>query len=200
MKTVKRVLWIVIALGIFLAAYYKFWFLRQPQRNIPKNNSVFVANATTNQTHISSNNVIRVPGVPQSLYVSDVTAITQILDFGSNAILESNRSSATDITTKYVLDTGQRKSFYDHSSIKLKASVSPPTGNVVVFYNRFTSSGPGVFTVDSYQSTTYDNIPTYTDPVSGRTYNLRDCMDFRPVRVDATDSSGNTVKIGRAHV
>ena len=45
MKIVKRVLWIVLALCIFLGAYYRFWFLRQPVRNIPNNNAVFVAPA-----------------------------------------------------------------------------------------------------------------------------------------------------------
>lgn len=152
-----------------------------------------MANVTTGQTHISSNNVIRTPDVPQSLYVSDVVSLVRVLDFGSNPILESNRAGATDITSRYVLDDGQRNSFYDHASIKLKAGQTPPTGNVAVFYNRFTSSGAGVFSVDSYQSTNYSNIPTYTDPISGTTYILRDSIDFRPVRADATSGSGSTV-------
>jgi hypothetical protein len=157
------------------------------------NNGIFLANATTGQTHISSNNVIRTPDVPQSLYVTDVVSLVKVLDFGSNPILESNRTGATDITSRYVLDNGQRNSFYDHASIKLKSGQTPPTGNVAVFYNRFTSSGAGVFSVDSYQSTDYGSIPTYTDPVSGTTYNLRDSIDFRPERDDATAGSGSTV-------
>lgn len=161
--------------------------------NVFGNDSIFLANTTTGQTHISSNNVIRTPGVPQSLYVSDVVSLVRVLDFGSNHILESNRSGATDITSRYTLDNGQRSSFYDHATIKLKAGQTPPTGNIAVFYNRFTSTGAGVFSVDSYQSTTYDNIPTFNDPVSGIVYNLRDCLDFRPVRSDATASSGSTV-------
>lgn len=159
--------------------------------NVFGNNSIFLANVTTGQTHISSNNVIRTPEVPQSLYVSDVTSLVRVLDFGSNAISEANRSGATDVTSRYTLDNGQRNSEYDHASIKLKAGQVPPTGNVAVFYNRFTSTGAGVFTVDSYP--TYENIPTYTDPNSGTTFNLRDSIDFRPVRADATASSGSTV-------
>jgi hypothetical protein len=155
------------------------------------NSSIFLANVTTGQTHISSNNVIRTPEVPQSLYVTDVTSLVQVLDFGSNFILESNRSSAIDVTSRYTLDSGQRNSEYNHASIKLKAGQEPPTGNVAVFYNRFTSTGAGVFTVDSYP--TYENIPTYTDPNSGTVFNLRDSIDFRPVRSDATASSGSTV-------
>lgn len=155
------------------------------------NSSIFLANVTTGQTHISSNNVIRTPEVPQSLYITDVTSLVQVLDFGSNPILESNRSTAIDVTSRYTLDNGQRNSFYDHASIKLKAGQVPPTGNVAVFYNRFTSTGAGVFTVDSYP--TYENIPTYVDPNSRTTYNLRDCIDFRPERNDATAGSGSTV-------
>ena len=155
------------------------------------NSSVFLANVTTGQTHISSNNVIRTPDVPQSLYVSDVTSLVQVLDFGTNSILESNRSLATDITSRYVLDNGQRNSFYDHASIRLKAGQTPPTGHIAVLYNRFTSTGAGVFTVDSYPS--YENIPTYTDPNSRTTYSLRDSIDYRPVRSDATAGSGSTV-------
>lgn len=157
------------------------------------NNAIFLANVTTGQTHISSNNVIRTPGVPQSLYATDVVSLVKVLDFGTNPILESNRSGATDVTSRYTLDNGQRNSYYDHATIKLKAGQTPPTGNVAVFYNRFTSTGAGVFSVDSYQSTTYDNIPTFNDPVSGITYNLRDSLDFRPVRTDATAGSGSTV-------
>lgn len=45
MKILKRVLFILLAVIVFCAAYYKFWFLRLPDRNIPSNNSVFVAPA-----------------------------------------------------------------------------------------------------------------------------------------------------------
>lgn len=45
MKKVKRILWIVLGVSVVLGAYYRFWFLRQPDRNIPNNNSVFVAPA-----------------------------------------------------------------------------------------------------------------------------------------------------------
>jgi phosphatidylserine decarboxylase len=45
MKVVKRVLWIILGVSAFFGAYYEFWFLRQPDRNIPNNNAVFVAPA-----------------------------------------------------------------------------------------------------------------------------------------------------------
>src|SRR4051812_16057436 len=45
MKTVKRTLWVTAGICILLGLYYRFWFLRLPDRNIPNNNTVFVAPA-----------------------------------------------------------------------------------------------------------------------------------------------------------
>lgn len=45
MKILRNSLYAVTATIFVLATYYQFWFLRQPERNIPKNNSIFVAPA-----------------------------------------------------------------------------------------------------------------------------------------------------------
>ncbi|HRG88087.1 MAG TPA: phosphatidylserine decarboxylase [Chitinophagales bacterium] len=45
MKIIKRVLISIMVVSAFLYAYYQFWFLRQPARNIPNNNTLFVAPA-----------------------------------------------------------------------------------------------------------------------------------------------------------
>ncbi|HLP52533.1 MAG TPA: phosphatidylserine decarboxylase [Chitinophagales bacterium] len=45
MKILQRFLIGIAVICVVLAAYYQFWFLRQPARNIPHNNSVFVAPA-----------------------------------------------------------------------------------------------------------------------------------------------------------
>jgi len=45
MKTIKKTLWIIAGCAVLLLAYYRIWFLRQPERNIPKNSNVFVAPA-----------------------------------------------------------------------------------------------------------------------------------------------------------
>lgn len=45
MKILKRFLLLVVAFAVFCVAYYQIWFLRQPARNIPNSNSVFVAPA-----------------------------------------------------------------------------------------------------------------------------------------------------------
>ena len=156
--------------------------------SINTNGVIVYANATTSQTTIQSNNVIKTVGTAQSLYVSDVTELISVYDFNGAAVANTGY---TDVTSRYTLDNGQKDSFYDHASIKLKPGYAAPTGPLVVRYNRYSSSGAGFFTADSYSS--YGTIPKYTSPVSGTEYYLRDCLDFRPVRKNATASLGSSV-------
>jgi hypothetical protein len=157
--------------------------------------------ATQGQVHVDVAFVNKNPNGVNSLFASDVIEITQVLDFRGNAISEANKSSAIDATAKYFFDNGQRNSVYDHASIRLRPRFTPPTGSIVVFFNRFRSSGPGFFTVDSYTANTVTNydyglIPIFNSPnLTGETsvYQLRDVLDFRPVRADATAGSGSAV-------
>jgi len=148
--------------------------------------------ASNGQIQIAANNIVRVPSVAQSLYTPDVIRIVSILDFNNTYITQANVSSAIDVTARYSLDTGQRDSFYDHSSIKLKPGYPAPVGPLVIKFDRFSSSGAGFFTNDSYSSYTYENIPTYIAS-TGTNYSLRDCLDFRPVRAAATAATANSV-------
>lgn len=156
-------------------------------------NGAVITFGTQGQTHIANTFVNKVPNIPQSLFVSDVKDLIAVLDFNGKNITVANASTAIDVTTKYVFDNGQRDSFYDHASIRLRPSVVPPVGPVVVRYNRFTSSGAGFFTVDSYSGIPYGDIPDYVSPISNNVFRLRDCLDFRPVRSDATSGSGSSV-------
>lgn len=156
-------------------------------------NSAVVSYGTEGQTIIANTFINRITGVAQSLFVSDVVELVKVLDFEGAVANTTNVSGARDVTSKYVLDNGQRDSYYDHSAIRLVAGAQPPVGPIVVYYNRFTSSGSGFFTVDSYNGINYGNIPTYTSINNNNTYQLRDCLDFRPVRSDATTGSGTTV-------
>lgn len=151
--------------------------------SINTNGVIVYANATTSQTTIQANNVVKTPGTEQSLYVSDVIELISVYDFNGAAIANTGY---TDVTSRYTLDDGQKNSYYDHSSIKLKSGYSAPNGPLVVRYNRFSSSGAGFFSVDSYP--TYGSIPTFNSPTTGTEYKLRDCLDFRPVRKNATNA------------
>lgn len=155
------------------------------------NNGV-ITYATQGQVHVMANTVVKTPDTVQSLFVPDVIALVQVLDFNGNQITVANSTTATDITSRYTLDNGQRDSYYDHSSIKLKPGVSTPAGPLVIKYNRHSSSGAGFFTVDSYP--TYANIPYYTSATTGTTYELRDSLDYRPVRsIPTSAAEANTV-------
>jgi len=145
--------------------------------------------ASQGQTTIQANNVIKTPGTAQTLYVSDVNELISVYDYnGANVA----NTGYTDVTNRYTLDNGQRNTFYDHASIKLKPGYSAPNGPLVVRYNKYSSSGAGFFTVDSYP--TYGTIPVYTSPILDREYELRDCLDFRPVRKDATAAIGTAIQ------
>ena len=139
-----------------------------------------------------------------SLYVNDVKKITKIIDSGVAGTNPTGAiSNYTDVTNYYTLDNGQRDNFYDHSSIALIAGAPPPVGNILVvvdFYSHTqASSGDGYFSVQSYNASgstyggvsssaeSYAQIPSYTAK-SGVQYSLRDCIDFRPCRVNGQTS------------
>jgi len=157
-------------------------------------NGAITLYATQGQTFIANSFIVKTPDLAQSLFVSDVQSISSVLDFNGYNVTPANTVYATDITSKYTLDNGQKDSYYDHSSIKLKPGYSPAVGPIAVKYNRFSSSGAGYFDVDSYGSYTYGSIPIYSSKVTGKNYQLRDCLDFRPVRAAPTSAAtANTV-------
>jgi hypothetical protein len=118
----------------------------------------------------------------------------------STAVVAADLSDTSkDITDRYILNDGQTDAYYDHGSITLKAGALPPTGQLLVLVNYFTHTGDGYFTVDSYNNASlgatedirYAKIPNYTSPATGEVYKLRDCVDFRPIRTNASAVSGN---------
>lgn len=120
-----------------------------------------------------------------SLSVSDCFAL-------SNVIINTDESETIEYTNKYDFYTGQTDTLYDHGYIKLKSGYTDPltdnsiNGNItsmVINFTYFTHSGTdsGFFDVQSYPD--YDSIPTYTS-TTGQKFNLRDCFDFRPRRID----------------
>ena len=53
-KIVKYLLFVLIAVTVFCAGFYKFWFLRQPARNVPHNNHIFVSPANGKVVSLTS--------------------------------------------------------------------------------------------------------------------------------------------------
>ena len=103
-----------------------------------------------------------------------------------------NASGATDITSRYELDNGQRDNYYDVGRIKLKTGELEPTGSLRITFDFFSHGAGDYFDVDSYTGVVdYASIPSYNSDTTGSSFELRDCLDFRPrVADDSTINSG----------
>jgi len=141
------------------------------------------------------------PGAINSLKISDVKEIVTIVDSRnpnqnvSNAMVAAAISSQTtgipsiyNVTNDFIFDNGQKDNYYNYANIRLKNNATVPAGQILVILNYYNHEGFGPFTVDSYiysgtGNTQYQSIPYYTSPTTGKTFNLRDVIDFRPKRV-----------------
>ncbi|NBP03616.1 MAG: DUF4815 domain-containing protein, partial [Proteobacteria bacterium] len=149
---------------------------------------------STGQVYIQKAGLVT-PGNRQSLYLSDVKSIVKIIDTkssGTTPTVSMLTNPSYDITNNYTFDNGQRDSYYDHASITLKPGAPQPQGNILVLLNYYQHiGGDGYFCLTSYLNSTlpdvYQSITTYTSR-HGTVYNLRDSVDFRPARVNATTS------------
>jgi hypothetical protein len=164
------------------------------------------ATTSKGQVYIQNAGIVN-PGISQSLYLSDVKNIVRIIDTGSSSTLPTASmlvsGSSYDITSRFNFDNGQRDGFYDHASITLKPGYPKPSGNMLVVLNYYQhTGGDGYFSVQSYLNEAYQQIPQYTSK-AGIVYALRDCLDFRPARLNAQtlftfrySNSGDTTKYG----
>lgn len=158
----------------------------------------------TGQVTISSPS--RTPGVKESLFISDVIGIKSIYDLNGASIPAGGAdiTGYTDVSAKYDFDTGQKDAYYDHASISLKPGQYPAAGPLIVCTRYYkTTSDEGYFSVDSYPSLTtditeegvslgtgYSIIPSFETNQDIK-FNLRDSVDFRPVRTNASNTSIN---------
>ncbi len=103
-------------------------------------------------------------------------------------------TSHVDITDRFILDNGQRDNYYDIGRLKLKTGALVPTGRLRIDFDYFSHGAGDYFDIDSYTSSgiDYEDVLSYTSDTNGDTYDLRDCLDFRP-RVDdaSTIDSGS---------
>lgn len=134
----------------------------------------------------SANVIVKTPGERQSLFVSDVIKIRKVYD-SANLSHAPNTTNMIDITDRYTFDSGQTDNYYDHAAIILKPGSSAPTGQTAVLFDYYQHTGTGYLSAKSYANTIYETeqIPIYQS-ISGKTYNLRDCIDLRPYREPGT--------------
>jgi hypothetical protein len=151
---------------------------------------------------------LRTPGKTVSLQVPDVYQIVRITDSlstSSNLTTAMLTSDAHDVTSSYEFDNGQRKTHYDHATIKLKRGYSSPRGNIYVQYKYLKhQSAPspqidGLFTVDSYLKSgsnfTYAEVPYFNNKSDSKVTPLRSALDFRPSRTIGSDTLSGAVNV-----
>lgn len=133
------------------------------------------------------------PGFVYSLKTPDVVSLRMVLYKSSNtAFANSDLSTATVVTDYFTLDDGQRDNTYEYARVITKrgaSSLISPEGRLLFIFDWFNQSGVGYATIDSYLSAlnvdegfTYEDIPSFTSPKSGRLISLRNVLDFRPAR------------------
>jgi hypothetical protein len=109
----------------------------------------------------------------------------------STGVSVSTTSTWTKVSqldeSNWVLSNGQKDGWYDHAYIKFVGATAALPIKVLVTYDYFTHTGDGPCTVNSYPATYYRKIGTYKSTVDAREYNLRDCLDFRPRRIDNSE-------------
>lgn len=151
----------------------------------------------------------RIIGQRESLYIADVNAV-KIYDLNGQDVPAAGADLTVynDVTNRYEIDNGQRENFYDHASIRLRPDYAACAGPLIVCcryyeHSAISSGGGGYFSVDSYPSLNvavvengtnigegYSIIPQFVKS-NGDIIELRDCIDFRPTRQNATNTSPN---------
>ena len=159
------------------------------------------------QANIQPNNHINGLSGPFGLGYGDIYQLRAV--YQSSSFAAPATTSNTDVTAYYTLDNGQRDYSYEHGTIK-PITGYVPTGRLLAVFDNFThdtSQGVGYLSVDSYpvndtatSNTTIltSQIPKFTSPSTKTIYNLRDCVDFRPIKT--ANTSLNAIDVGTYQV
>lgn len=139
---------------------------------------------------------------PWGLGVPDAFKLYQVRKDTSAFTTETQ---GTDVTSEFELITGQKDNLYDHGKIKLKdnSTLSLTTSDKLLakfaYFTHNTSSGIGYLSVDSYPindddptdatAITTKEIPLFVSPTSGQSFNLRSCIDIRPIVANTCNPS-----------
>jgi hypothetical protein len=128
---------------------------------------------------------------------------------GAVGTVNGYTEGSSNIMNNFLLDTGQRDNFYDLSRLVYKPNVAKASGDLIVVFDSFINGGGGTdfYSVDSYQTLSYKEIPQYSatriDPEvrnADGLYDLRSSFDFRPKVADCqdtdVDSDGNKIITG----
>ena len=135
---------------------------------------------------------------PWGLGFSDVYQIRSVRKHTSAF---SAKTDGANVTSNFTLDDGQRDNMYDHGRLKLKpdSTLVITSGDKLLveldYFTHDTSGGEGYLSVDSYpvdDGTPDDDeiktqeIPLYNSPTTGKQFDLRNCIDIRPIRTNTS--------------
>jgi hypothetical protein len=134
---------------------------------------------------------------PINLGFSDVY---QIRSIRKDTVPFTTASQGTDVTSSFTIDNGQRDEFYDHAKIIPQIALTTSDYLLVEldYFQPDFSQGVGYFSVDSYpindsvvSSTTIrtSEIPRYRSTTTGTLFDLRNVLDFRPVKTNSASDS-----------
>ena len=139
---------------------------------------------------------------PLCLGFSDIYQIRNIIKKTGSA--PASLTDGTDVTANFILDNGQRDNSYELGAITPKGITLGATDCLLVRLDYFTpgASRKGYFSVDSYPipaegvvptpntQILIENIPSFTSTVNGIKYDLRNYIDFRPMKtITAADAT-----------
>ena len=153
--------------------------------------------ALINATAVQISTATHYTGVngPYGLGVSDLYRIKSIRKKTGSAF--TSNTQGTDVTSSFTINNGQKDTQYDHASITPLIGLGA-TDYLLVEFDHFTptfsaTSGLGYFSVDSYlPGIGVENIPIFTSPTNKITYDLRNYIDFRPVKTATANVVSNT--------
>ena len=149
---------------------------------------------------------------PYPLGFSDVYKIRNVIRKSGSQPTSLN--DGTDVTSYFKLDNGQRDTMYDTASIVPIAGFVPGASDyLLVYFDYFLpnfGNYSGYFTIDSYNIDDFtvptptnairtEQIPIYISPSYRKSYDLRNYLDFRPVKLnianDVTSASSPSLSV-----
>lgn len=134
---------------------------------------------------------------PFSLGFSDVYKVNAIYKKSS---VPTDGDKGTVVTSSFIINNGQKDGLYDTATITPAISLAA-TDYLLVdldYFEPLTSVGVGYFSIDSYpidddnspseNTIRTENIPIYSSS-TGKRYDLRNYLDFRPVKQRTANDS-----------
>lgn len=142
---------------------------------------------------------------PWSLGLPDVIKIRGVYQGNSTSSYGEFSASNRNVRAAFTLDDGQRDDSYDIARIYLNSGFTfNTTDRLLVELDHFThnkSSGVGFLSMESYPiddantsnttAITTQQIPLFTGS-NGIKLDLRDCIDFRPIKANTANSATTT--------